>query len=146
MHGPISPQCSSWAKNDSRTADELERNMREFATALCQRYNGQPGFKYMDVVNETVTNGQWHKNKPGNVWEYPWYKIGRDTDFRRTPLYIKYAFEIADEYAPDVKLTYNQHEREISADSWNLIKDTIRYLRNQGLRVDGIREASGSTR
>ena len=120
--------------------------MREFATALCQRYNGQPGFKYMDVVNETVTNGQWHKNKPGNVWEYPWYKIGRDTDFRRTPLYIKYAFEIADEYAPDVKLTYNQHEREISADSWNLIKDTIRYLRNQGLRVDGIREASGSTR
>ena len=138
MHGPISPQCSDWAKDDSRTAGELERNMREFATALCRRYNGRPGFKYMDVVNETVTNGQWHKDKPGTVWECPWYKIGQDRDFHQTPLYIKYAFEIANEYAPDVKLIYNQHETEISTASWNLIKDTIQYLRRQGLRVDGI--------
>ena len=138
MHCPVSPQCSNWAKDDSRTAEELERNMREFVTEICRRYNGRPGFQYMDVVNETVVNGQWHKNKPGNGWECPWFKIGQDTDFRRTPLYIKYAFEMANEYAPDVKLIYNQHEREMNADSWNLIKDTIRYLRDQGLRVDGI--------
>jgi len=138
MHCPISPQCSNWAKDDSRTAEELERNMREFAIAVCRRYNGQPGFKYMDVVNETITGGQWHKNKAGFVWECPWFKIGQDTDLHRTPLYIKYAFEIANQYAPDVKLIYNQHETEISTASWNLIKDTIQYLRRRGLRVDGI--------
>jgi len=138
MHGPVSPQCSDWAKNDSRTAEELETNMREFMEAICKRYNGLPGFEYLDVVNETVINGNWHKNKAGTNWEYPWFIIGQDSDKNQTPLYIKYAFEIANEYAPDVKLIINQHEKTIIDTSWNLIKETVSYLRNQGLRVDGI--------
>jgi hypothetical protein len=46
----------------------------------------------------------------GDPWENPWYKIGRDTDKNNTPLYIKKAFQIADQYAPGIKLIYNHHE------------------------------------
>lgn len=138
MHGPIGPQCSQWAQNDSRTASELDTNMKDFMQALCERYNGTPGFEYMDVVNETVINGSWHTDKPGYGWENPWFKIGQDTDRNRTPLYIKKAFQIANQYAPNIKLIYNHHEHPEMLDSWTLIKETIAYLRNQGLRVDGI--------
>jgi len=93
----------------------------------------------MDVVNETVLSGDWHKDLPGYfLWECPWYKIGQDTDVNRTPLYISKAFEIACEHAPDIKLIFNHHEQPANLPSWNLIKETIFYLRDKGLRVDGI--------
>lgn len=136
MHCPISPQCSEWAKNDNRTAKELETNLREFLQAVCERYNGTSGFEYMDVVNETVIQGAWHTNQPGTDWECPWYKIGQDNDENNTPLYIKIAFEIAQQYAPDIKFIYNHHDCALA--SWELIKETIIYLKNNGLRVDGI--------
>ncbi len=138
IHGPIGPQCSEWAQEDSRTPTELEQNMIDFFTALCQHYNGTANFEYMDVVNETVINGEWHKDKPGLGWECPWYKIGVDNDANNTPLYIRKAFEIAQLNAPDKKFIYNHHEYPIVTDSWNLIKETVLYLRNLGLRVDGI--------
>ncbi|NHZ84655.1 MAG: hypothetical protein GWP19_02100 [Planctomycetia bacterium] len=138
MHNPIGPQCSEWAQDDSRTAVELENNLREFLKAVCERYNDKPGFKYMDVVNETVVNGVWHTNKEGFGWEVPWYKIGQDSDPNKTPLYIKYAFEIAQQYAPNIKFIYNQHGDLSNSASWDLIKETIVYLRARGLRVDGI--------
>ncbi len=138
IHGPISPQCSHWAKQDQRIPRELRDLLREFMTALCQRYNGKPGFRYLDVVNETTNNNRWHTNKPGTGWEVPWYLIGQDTDKNRTPLYIKMAFEIAKQYAPDLKLIYNHHEDMKREGSWRLIKETIGYLRQAGLRVDGI--------
>ena len=131
MHCPIGPQCSEWAKDDSRTAEELETNLRDFLTAVCERYNGTPGIEYMDVVNETVIQGVWHADH-----ECPWYKIGYDNDPNRTPLYIKIAFEIAQQYAPDVKFIYNHNEEDGA--SWELIFETIDYLRNMGFRVDGI--------
>ncbi|MCK4545313.1 endo-1,4-beta-xylanase [candidate division WOR-3 bacterium] len=136
MHCPIGPQCSEWAKDDWRTAGELESNLREFFIAVCERYNGTPGFEYMDVVNETVIQGDWHTDKPGTDWECPWYKIGVDNDENNTPLYIKIAFEIAQQYAPDLKFIYNHNEANSA--SWELIIETIEYLRNKGLRVDGI--------
>ncbi len=136
MHSPISPQCSDWAKDDSRTAAELETNLREFMQAVCERYNATPGIEYMDVVNETVLRGNWLTDRPGTDWESPWYKIGLDNDANQTPLYIKMAFEIAQQYAPDIKFIYNHHESVLK--SWDLIKKTIIYLRNMGLRVDGI--------
>jgi GH35 family endo-1,4-beta-xylanase len=138
IHGPVSPQCSRWAKNDQRTPEELEQLMREYTTALYQRYNGKSGFISLDVVNETVVNGKWHTNKPGGRWEVPWYVIGQDTDKNRTPLYIKMAFEIARQYAPDFKLIFNHHEDMNAEGSWQLIKETVSYLRAAGLRVDGI--------
>ncbi len=138
IHSPIGPQCSDWAKDDSRTAEELETNLREFLIAVCQRYNGKPGIKYMDVVNETVVKGQWNVNRPGIVVESPWYKIGQDNDINETPLYIGIAFEIAKQYAPDIKLIYNQHGDLRKLNDFGLIAETIRYLRNKGLRVDGI--------
>ena len=138
MHGPIGPQCSSWAQNDSRTGAELEENMCTFMEEMCKRYNGTAGFDYLDVVNETVNGGSWFTDLPGTGWENPWFKIGQDVDENNTPLYISMAFDIADLYAPDIKLIYNHHESPSSTASWNLIKETIVYLWGMGLRVDGI--------
>ena len=139
MHCPIGPQCSGWAQTDSRKAGELERVMRDFMQAVCTRYNDEERVFSLDVVNEVVQGGSWKKDEPGTGgWEMPWYKIGRDTDAKKTPLYIRYAFDIANKYAPDMKLIFNHHEDPNSISSWNLIKTTIGYLRDLGLRVDGI--------
>ncbi|MEO0293490.1 MAG: endo-1,4-beta-xylanase [candidate division WOR-3 bacterium] len=144
MHCPIGPQCSPWARDDSRTPTELDTNMTQFLRAICQKYNDSTQIKYMDVVNETAVEGSWHKDKPGIPdWECPWYKIGLDT-FQLPegkliiPKYITKAFQIANEYAPDIKLIYNHHEDPTNS-SWTLIKKTISHLiDNLGLRVDGI--------
>jgi endo-1,4-beta-xylanase len=136
MHCPIGPQCSQWAQNDSRTPAELDTNMRVFLDSICKRYNGTPGFESMDVVNETVLSGNWHTNKPGTGWECPWYII--DLDTHNVPVYIVNAFRICDSLAPDIKLIYNHHEHPENTSSWNLIKQTVLYLKDLGLRVDGI--------
>ena len=139
MHGPVSPQCSQWAKTDSRTAEELEQNMTDFMRELCKRYNNEARVVSMDVVNEIVIDGKWHGTKAGNdSWECPWIKIGRDTDENKTPLYIKKAFEIANQYATRKTLILNHHEHPYNRESWDLIKETVFYLRAQDLRVDGI--------
>lgn len=140
LHGPISPQCSRWAKEDHRTAEELTQNMDEFMTALCKRYNGTPQVRWMDVVNETVLpNGKWFGPKDGTSdWENPWPLIGFDeTHPLRPPLYIKRAFEIANEYAPDIKQIINQHGG-MEQPMWYKVKALVLYLRENGLRVDGI--------
>jgi len=136
MHCPIGPQCSNWAKDDSRTPEELDTNMCVFLDSLCKRCNGISGFEYMDVVNETVNSGSWHTNKAGTDWECPWYIMGLDT--HDVPIYIVKAFEICDPLAPDIKLIYNHHEHPENTASWNLIKETVLYLKALGLRVDGI--------
>lgn len=150
IHGPIGPQCSHWAQDDQRTGAELEKNMTDFLTALCHRYNGKPGFVYLDVVNETVVqNGEWHTNKTGIPgWECPWYKIGpwvdpncpKDINGSPLPKYIIKAFQIANEHAPDLKFIFNHHENPEAKDSWDLIMKTVEYLRSEplGLRVDGL--------
>lgn len=139
MHGPVSPQCSNWAQNDIRTPQELEINMRAYMEELCKRYNGKTNFLYLDVVNEVVHNGEWKKDEEGvGGWEMPWFIIGQDNDKNKTPLFIKYAFQIATEHAPDISLIINQHEGTIEDDTWDLIKETVQYLRDSSLRVDGI--------
>lgn len=137
LHGPISPQASWWAKNDSRTAEELEKNMIEFFTAFTKKYNKHPNVVWMDVVNETVLkNGKWFGPKKGvKSWENPWLQIGLDEN--GFPLYILKAFEIATKNAPDVKLVYNQNAGMEDV-MWEKIKKTILYLRSKGYRVDGL--------
>ncbi len=140
MHAPISPQCSKWAKDDSRTAAELEQNLTEYMTALCKRYNDTTHIKWLDVVNETVSSdGTWFGPKAGtDKWENPWTIIGFDESSEiRPPLYIKKAFEIANENAPDLKLIINQHGG-FEAVVWGKIKKLVAYLRENNLRVDGI--------
>lgn len=109
IHGPISPQASHWAKADNRTKEELEKNMVEYFTALCKRMNNEPSVKWMDVVNETITpEGKWFEEKPGVLlWENPWEQIGRDKN--DVPLYITKAFDIANKYAKNKSLVFNQH-------------------------------------
>jgi len=140
MHGPISPQCSRWTKDDSRTAEELSQNLDEFMIALCKRYNGNPQVRWMDVVNETVLpNGKWFGPKDGTAdWENPWLLMGFDeTHPLRPPIYIKRAFEIANRYAPDIQQIINQHGG-MEEPMWEKVKATVLYLRESGLRVDGI--------
>lgn len=139
MHCPIGPQASNWAKDDSRTSQELEKNMTDFLTQLCRTYNNESNVIYMDVVNETVKNGKWFASQSGvQDWENPWTQIGYDIDKNKTPLYIKMAFEIANKNAPNIKKLFNHHESPDNMESWQLIKETILYLRALGLQVDAI--------
>ncbi len=139
LHGPISPQASKWARNDSRKGAELEKNMTEYMTEQCKRYNGHPNIKWMDVVNETVErDGSWFGPKPGEEdWENPWTIIGSDSDKNKTPIYISRAFEIANKYAPTISLVYNQHGG-MEPEMWERVKETILYLKAKGLKVDGV--------
>jgi len=139
LHGPISPQCSSWAKDDSRTAEELKQNLIEYMTAQCKRYDKYEHVKWMDVVNETAHGSTWFGPKKGTgSWENPWPKIGYDgSDPLKPPLYIKLAFEIATEHAPNTRLIINQHSAPGSA-AMKRVQALVPYLRKQGLRVDGI--------
>ena len=137
IHGPISPQASKWAKEDHRTAAELENVMVNFMTQTAKRYNEESNVKYMDVVNETILpNGKWFGPRKGtHLWENPWLKMGLDEN--GFPNYIVKAFEIATANAPNVKLVYNQNGGMQSA-MWERLKETVLYLRSKGLRVDGI--------
>jgi len=140
LHGPGSPQCSRWAKDDSRTPEELKKNFVEYITALCKRYDKYEHVKWIDVVNETVMNkGEWHTFREGNDrWECPWTKMGFDESHPlKPPLYIKMAFEIANKHAPNTKLIINQHA-EMEEPMWEKVKALVPYLRGKGLRVDGI--------
>jgi len=137
FHSPISPQASVWARTDTRTAQELEENMTEYMTALCQKINTIETIKWMDVVNETVDrDGEWFKDKPGTSgWENPWVKMGYDN--QGVPLYITKAFEIANTYAPNISQIYNQHGG-MEPVMWEKVKKTIIYLKEKGYRVDGL--------
>ena len=137
IHGPVSPQASKWAKEDHRTAAELENVMVNFMTQTTKRYNEESNVKYMDVVNETILpNGKWFGPRKGtHLWENPWLKMGLDEN--GYPNYIVRAFEIATANAPNVKLVYNQNGGMQSA-MWERLKETVLYLRSKGLRVDGI--------
>lgn len=155
MHGPISPQCSKWAKEDTRKPEELETNMREYMTELCRRYNKCADvIKWMDVINEIYTvrewedkvtkklayhTGDWFGPLTGTTqFQNPWPIIGYDeTSDIRVPLYIKYAFEIATKEAPDLKHIINCNglfEQEV----WDNMKKLVMYLRGQGYSVDGV--------
>ena len=140
LHACVSPQCSAWVEEDHRTSKELLDNMEEYVTGICQRYGSRPHVKWLDVVNETVTRkGEWFGPKPGvGKWQNPWTQIGKDeTHPLRAPLYIKRAFEIAHKNAPQLKLLYVQHGG-MEPKAWERVKATVLYLKEQGVRVDGI--------
>ncbi len=140
LHGPISPQHSQWVANDDRTAGELATILDEFMTELCKRYNDEKHVRWMDVVNETVTReGEWFGPREGiEKWENPWTKIGFDESHPlKPPLYIKQAFQIANKHAPNIKQIINQHG-DMEQPMWRKVCQTVVYLRQQGIRVDGI--------
>jgi len=136
VHGPIGPQSSNWAKTDSRTKDELIKNYEEFLTELCKKVNSEENVKWMDVVNETIDKeGKWTIEKTGTDYQNAWAQIGNNED--GIPLYIIRSFEIAKEYAPNVSLVFNQHQG-MQPVMWDKVKETILYLKNKGLKIDGL--------
>ncbi len=165
-HGPISPQCSPWVRDDSRTAEELEEMMTTYMTRLSKDLQANNDVvKWMDVVNETFAGSDlygiaydrshssddflyraydWFGPRYGTeIWENPWPYMGFecpiiDGEPFPIPMYIKRAFEIAQQYAPDVKKIYNDHGRVINPVSYERLKKTVLYLRSEGLIVDGI--------
>ena len=165
-HGPISPQCNKWVREDNRTPAELDDMLSRFMTQLSKEVEANKDVvKWLDVVNETVTGSNqkgigyfgektedvvvykpedWFGPRKGiEAWENPWTKLGFEKvtangqDFE-IPKYIIKAFEIANKYAPGVKLIWNDHCRMDNANSYDKIKKSILYLRSKGLRVDGI--------
>ncbi|MGB7325654.1 MAG: endo-1,4-beta-xylanase [Rubripirellula sp.] len=140
LHACVSPQCSAWAEEDHRTADELRQVMEEYVEGICKRYGDRKPVKWIDVVNETITrDGDWFGPKKGvGKWQNPWTQIGfDDTHPLKPPLYIQRAFEIAAEHAPNVKLLYNQHGG-MEPEAWKKLCATVMYLRDKNVRVDGI--------
>ena len=140
LHACVSPQCSAWSEEDDRTPEELRQVMEEYVEGVCKRYGSRKHVRWMDVVNETVTRkGEWFGPRPGvGQWQNPWTQIGFDESHPlRPPLYIKRAFEIADQHAPDIKLLYNQHG-DMEPEAWKKVCATVMYLRSEGVRVDGI--------
>lgn len=152
VHGPISPQCSKWAREDDRTPEELTKMLEEYLTALCLHYNGEKNILWMDVVNETIAKentkdavfgdvprGGWFGPREGTEkWENPWPIIGYDEASEiRTPLYIDKAFEICNRCAPDIKQIINQHGN-FEETVWERMKELVKYLRDKGRRVDGL--------
>jgi GH35 family endo-1,4-beta-xylanase len=140
LHACVSPQCSAWAEEDHRTAEELLQVLEEYVEGVSKRYGSRRHVRWMDVVNETVTRqGDWFGPKPGvGKWQNPWTQIGFDeTHPLRPPLYIKRAFEIAHQHAPNIKLLYNQHGG-MEPEAWNRVRATVTYLKEKGVRVDGI--------
>jgi len=141
MHAPISPQCSKWAKEDNRTAKELETMLKEYMVAICSKYSEASNILWLDVVNETInnTNGDWFGPKKGtDKWENPWPKIGFDeSNELRPPLYIKQAFMLANKYAPDIKQIINQNG-DLEEATWDKMKALVVYLRENNLCVDGL--------
>ena len=136
VHGPIGPQSSTWAKTDSRTNEELIKNYEEFLTELCKKINNENNVKWMDVVNETIDkNANWTIEKAGTGYQNPWTQIGENED--GVPLYIIRSFEIAKEHAPNISLVFNQHQG-MQPVMWDKVKETILYLKNKGLRIDGL--------
>ena len=136
VHGPIGPQSSTWAKTDSRTKEELIKNYEEFLTELCKKINDEKNVKWMDVVNETINKeAKWTIEKTGTDYQNPWTQIGKNED--GIPLYIIKSFEIAKEHAPNVSLVFNQHQG-MEPVMWDKVKETILYLKNKGLRIDGL--------
>ena len=136
VHGPIGPQSSTWAKTDSRTNEELIKNYEEFLTELCKKINNENNVKWMDVVNETIDkNANWTIEKAGTGYQNPWTQIGENED--GIPLYIIRSFEIAKEHAPNISLVFNQHQG-MQPLMWDKVKETILYLKNKGLRIDGL--------
>ena len=154
VHGPISPQCSPWVKNDTRTPEELEQMLEEYMTALCLRYGKEKNVKWMDVVNETICHenfaggkgyndmkpGDWFGPREGTTkWENPWTQLGYDeTSEIKVPVYIDKAFEIANRCAPNVKQIINQ-QGKFEEEVWDKMKKLVVYLRDvKGRRVDGL--------
>ena len=154
MHGPISPQCSPWVKDDNRTASQLTQMLNEYTIELYKRYNKSASLiQWMDVVNETIATshisggenypdveaGDWFSSRTGNdSWENPWTIIGYDESSEiKVPLYIDMAFKNADEYAPDIKHVINEHG-QLEEIVWEKMKKLVKYLRNKGRRVGGL--------
>lgn len=155
VHGPISPQCSPWIREDNRTPEELSRMLDEFMTALCIRYGADKTIRWMDVVNETICPevvkgggedfedrhpGDWFGPRKGNdKWENPWTILGQDEESElQVPLYISRAFELATRHtSADLKLIINQHGR-FEQVVWEKLKKLVGYLRGKGYRVDGL--------
>jgi len=140
LHSAISPQCSKWAKSDERTGEELKENLIEYMTAICKRYNDKPHVRWMDVVNETVSrNGEWFGPREGNErWENPWPQIGIDESHPlKPPVYIKLAFETANQHAPNIQKILNQHGG-MEAAMWDRVMATVEYLQEKHIRIDGV--------
>lgn len=80
VHGPISPQCSKWVREDIRTATELHQMLTEYMTELCVHYGNCPNVLWMDVVNETIAKEDLDDPLFGQQKTGEWFSARQGTD------------------------------------------------------------------
>lgn len=165
-HCPISPQCNGWACDDSRKPHELETALKNFMTKMSiEVEKNKDVVLWMDVVNEVFSGSRqkgigydgkhkeneviyeyydWFGPKKGRApWENPWTQIGFETvtyngETFEMPKYIRMAFEIANQFAPNVKKVWNSHGRELRTKSMHNLQRSVSYIRSLGLKVDAV--------
>ena len=64
IHGPVSPQASKWAKEDHRTANELEKVMTDFMIQSSKRYNEEKNID--NLLDKILSNLNHLKNNNRN--------------------------------------------------------------------------------
>lgn len=109
---------------------------------------GNGYFSEYDSDEVTYEVGSWFGPRVGSTqWENPWTKLGFiETEFEGEPYsiprYIPLAFGLADKYAPSIKHIINQDGTQvgdhIDMRIWDNVFKMVRYLRSEGLRVDGV--------
>jgi PKD repeat protein len=144
VHGGLTPQNSTWAKEDVRTGAELEQYGFDYQSNLYTHLETSHSdvIGWLEPINETVeSSGAWRQDKSGtDQWEAPWYKIGVDSDALSTPLYIKQALSAANTYAPSFKYVYNEFWNPTYDAVWNKIKTTVTdyLIGTHNLELDAI--------
>ena len=105
--------------NQALLLERLENHIR----AVAGRYAGD--IDAWDVVNEVID-----ENQPDGLRRSPWYEItGLD--------YIRTAFRVAREVAPDAALFINDYNTNVPAKREALF-NLVSQLRDEGVPVDGV--------
>jgi endo-1,4-beta-xylanase len=106
-------------ENKELLLDRLEAHIR----AVVGRYGDR--IEVWDVVNEVID-----ENEPDGMRRSPWYEIaGLD--------YIRTAFRVAHEAAPDARLFINDYNTNVPAKR-DALYELVRQLRAEGVPVHGV--------
>lgn len=110
-------------EGDPNTPEEQIEQMRSHIEAVAGRYSGR--IEAWDVVNEVIA-------EDGSYRPTTWVNSVGDGDEM-----VKNAFRLAEEYAPDAELYYNDFNawRPEKRDG---IMRLVRMLQDEGIRIDGI--------
>jgi endo-1,4-beta-xylanase len=120
-------QCPEWffknVDSTAKTKEQVIENMHHYIQTVASRYAGK--VHAWDVVNEVIDND-------GTYRPTSWVNAFGDGDEL-----VRTAFSLAEKYAPDTELYYNDFNAWRPSKRDGIIK-MIKMLQNSGIRIDGI--------